>query len=46
MKVAVTDFAAVIETTQEPVPEQMPDQPAKLEPALAEAVRVTDVPLE
>jgi hypothetical protein len=43
--VAVTDRAAVIETTHVPVPEQPdPLQPVNTEPALAEADSVTDVP--
>ena len=41
----MTDLAAVIETTQLPVPVQAPDQPVKLEPRPALAVRVTVVPL-
>jgi len=45
LKVAVTVFAAFIVTTQEPVPVQAPDQPAKVEPAAEVAVRVTTVPL-
>ena len=32
-------------TEQELEPEQAPDQPAKVEPLVAEAVRATDVPL-
>jgi hypothetical protein len=44
--VAVTDVAALIVTTQVPVPVQPPpDQPVKVEPASATAVSVTDVPL-
>lgn len=35
---------ALIVTTQLPVPEHAPDQPANLEPDLADAVRVTTVP--
>ncbi len=31
-------------TVQEPVPEQAPEKPAKVEPVAAEAVRVTTVP--
>ena len=45
VNVAVTDLASVIETTQLPVPVQAPDQPPKVEPRLALAVRVTVVPL-
>ena len=44
LKLAVTDLAAVIETVQVPVPEQLPDQPVKVEPEEATAVRITDVP--
>ena len=44
LKVAVTFAAAVIDTVQVPVPEQAPDQPAKVEPDAAVAVRVTLVP--
>jgi hypothetical protein len=39
----VTDFAAVIDTTQAPVPLHAPVQPANVEPAAAVAVSVTDV---
>lgn len=42
--VAVTERATVIDTTHEPVPVQVPDQPAKVEPATGVAVKVTDVP--
>jgi hypothetical protein len=45
LNVAVTDFAAVIVTTQEPVPVHAPLQPANVEPAVAVGVSVTDVPL-
>jgi hypothetical protein len=45
LKVAVTDFAAVIGTVQVPVPVQAPLQPANVEPLAAEAVRVTEAPL-
>lgn len=45
LKVAVTDFAAVIVTEQAPVPVQAPPQPAKDVPAGALAMRDTDVPL-
>ena len=45
VKVAVTDVAAVIVTVQVPVPEHPPpDQPEKVDPLVAEAVKVTDVP--
>ena len=44
MKVAVTDLAAFMVTWQEPVPEQAPLQPVKVEPAAGAAVRVTTVP--
>ena len=44
VKVAPTDLAAVIATMQVPVPEHAPDQPEKVFPLLAAAVRVTDVP--
>ena len=44
-KVAVTDFAAFIFIVQAPVPEHPPpDQPEKLDPLVAEAVKATDVP--
>ena len=45
LNVAVTDWAEVIETTQEPVPVHAPLQPANVEPAAAVAVSVTEVPL-
>ena len=42
---AVTDVAAVIDTTQVPVPEQPPpDHPVKVEPVDGVAVKVTLVP--
>ena len=45
IKVAVTDVAAVIDTVQVPVPEHpLPDQPEKVDPLVAEAVKVTDFP--
>jgi len=45
LKVAVTEVVAVMVTVQVPVPEQPPpDQPVKVDPLVAEAVRVTDVP--
>lgn len=43
-KVAVTQRASVIETVQRPVPEHARDQPVKVDPAAALAVRVTLVP--
>jgi hypothetical protein len=46
LKVAVTDFEASMVTEQEPLPEQAPLQPVKMEPAAACAVRVTRVPSE
>jgi hypothetical protein len=46
LKVAVTDFAALIVTVQEvPAALSQPDQPAKIELAAGAAVSVTDVPL-
>ena len=44
VKVAVTDFAAVIFTVQVPVPLHPPDQPEKVDPLVAEAAKVTDFP--
>jgi len=45
VKVAVTDRASLIVTEQVPVPEHPePDQPVKVEPAAAVAVKVTWVP--
>lgn len=45
MKVAVTDRAADMVTVQvELAPEQAPDQPVKVAPAEAAAVKVTEVP--
>jgi hypothetical protein len=45
LKIAVTDVAAFRETVQVAlVPLQAPDHPANLEPGLAAAVSVTDVP--
>ena len=41
LNVAVTDLAASIVTWHVPVPLQAPDQPAKVEPESATAVRVT-----
>ncbi len=41
---AITVLAAFMVTTQDPVPEQTPPlQPAKVEPVLANAVKVTTV---
>jgi hypothetical protein len=45
LNVAVTDLAAFIVTEQVPVPEQAPDQPAKVALALGVAVRVSTVPV-
>ena len=46
LKVAVTDFAALIVTVQEvPAALSQPDQPAKIELAAGAAVSVIDVPL-
>lgn len=44
LKFAVADLLEFIITAHEPVPEQAPDQPVKVEPADAEAVRVTEAP--
>ncbi len=44
LKLATTDLAESMVTTQFPVPEQPPDQPVKLEFASGPAVRVTCVP--
>ena len=44
VKIAPTLVAAFMVTVQVPVPEQAPLQPAKVEPELATAVRVTLVP--
>src|SRR5277367_5813126 len=44
VKVATTLCAALMVTTQVPVPEHAPDQPANVEPVLGVAVRVTTVP--
>jgi hypothetical protein len=46
LKVAVTERAWSMVTVQAPVPEQAPPQPAKLEPASAVGVSVTDEPSE
>jgi hypothetical protein len=45
LNVAVAELAAFIVTTQLPVPVQAPLQPAKVDPAAAVAVSVTEVPL-
>ena len=44
MNRALTVLAALMVTTQLPVPVHPPSQPAKVEPAFAAAVRVTTVP--
>ena len=44
VKVAVTDLAASMPTTQAPEPVQAPDQDVKVEPVPALGVSVTDVP--
>jgi hypothetical protein len=44
LKVAVTAVAVLTVTAQEPVPEQAPAQPAKIESPSAVAVRVRAVP--
>jgi hypothetical protein len=44
VKVAVTLAIEFMVRTQDPVPVQGPDQPAKVDPALAAAFRVTTVP--
>ena len=44
VNVAVTFRAAFIVTRQVPVPEHAPDQPEKVYPLAAEAVKITDVP--
>lgn len=43
-KFAATDFAEVMVTMQEPVPEHAPDQPVNVDPLAAEADNVTDFP--
>ena len=43
-KEAATVFAPSMVTEQVPVPEQPPDQPAKVEPAAGAIVSVTTVP--
>jgi len=45
LKVAVTARAAVIDVVQVPVPVHAPLHPANVEPLVATAVSVTDVPL-
>ena len=42
---AVQVLLAFIETVAEPVPEQLPVQPAKVDPVAGVALRVTEVPL-
>ena len=44
VKVAVTDLAASIVTTQAPAPVQAPDHEVRVEPAAGLGVSVTDVP--
>jgi hypothetical protein len=44
VNVAPTSFAASIVTTQLPVPEHAPDQPANVDEASGVAVSVTSVP--
>jgi hypothetical protein len=46
LKVAVTEslLLALIVTEQDPVPEQAPPQPAKIDPAAGVAASFTDVP--
>jgi len=45
LKLADTVWAPFITTTQEPVPEHAPDQPAKVEPPVPFADKVTETPL-
>ena len=45
LNAALTDLAALMLTTQLPVPVHAPLQPVNVEPAAAVAVSVTDVPL-
>jgi hypothetical protein len=45
LNVAVQDLFASTVTVADPVPEQLPDQPAKDEPDAGVALRVTEVPL-
>jgi len=42
--VAVTERAAFMETTHDPLPLHAPPHPLKLEPEAAEALSVTEVP--
>ena len=44
LKVAVADLLVSMVREQLPVPEQAPDQPAKVDPEAGEALRVTAVP--
>jgi hypothetical protein len=43
-KIAATERAPVIVRVHDPIPEQAPDQPVKLEPAAGTPVSVTSVP--
>ena len=45
MNDAPTDLADVMDTTHDPVPEQAPDQPVKVESGAAVAYSATDVPV-
>jgi hypothetical protein len=45
-KVAVIDCAAVIVSVQEPIPEQAPLHPEKVDPPAGVALKVTTVPAE